>query len=153
MTTFADLVKRAAHLWRPETSGIDNINFALRNRKSSVTILPTADANHTICLMVAEKDCTLVSATFNSDAGLTSDATNYWSAALKKDDGAGGAATTFHTLGGQSTAITADQLASFTIDESTDTLDEGDRLVLVLTKAGTGPAYGALTVDVVYRLD
>lgn len=150
MGDYEEAAKRIKHVAGP--AGYDDeVEYALRNRRFRAHVVIANEAAR-IPLMVAEKALTLVSATIISDAGMAADA-NSLDLELSKNDGAGGADTSFDIIDGTAEALTADQEASFTIAESTDTLAAGDVLWLEVAVNGTGDALGHCLIDVEYRLN
>jgi hypothetical protein len=91
-------------------------------------------------------------------AGITSHLTqaanaNSHSFTLQKDDGAGGAATTFDQIVGTATGTTAFVNTPFTIVPATDTLTSGQFLNVLLTKNGTGAAANKYDLCFTYDMD
>lgn len=105
--------------------------------------------------MTAEGDCEIISAEVIPANALTAHDTNYATLTLGSADGAGGAVTSFDSWNTKITGGTGNWTQgvpeTFTIVSSTDTLDEGEALMLVQASAGAGVAIDA-TIEVEYRL-
>ena len=104
-------------------------------------------------LFRAKEACRVKSAGFITDTGQASDASNYRTVKLSKNDGVGGADTDFDSKGGVSAALTADRRTAFTMVESTDTLAAGDWLIGIITSTGTGAALGDISFEYEIWLD
>lgn len=147
---------RIRPLCHADEEGRANMDFMLRRKHARVYIpadaLAADTANHV--LMVAEKDIRLKAVSITACAVVTEDAANYAILDLNKEDGAAGGLTSIdstNTKTGEGGTLAARVPRSYTIAD-TDTLDEGEILVLEKTKAATGVVVEPLLVDIEYEL-
>jgi hypothetical protein len=154
MATYKTIAEKYNHIAHDESDGQSKMDDVIRKRRvrMEVSSLITATSERTI--MTAEADCEILSAEIIPDNALTANNTNYATLTLGSADGAGGAVTAFDSFTTEITG-TGDWVQGvpepFTIVPSTDTLDEGEALILVTAKAASGIAVEA-TIEVEYRL-
>jgi hypothetical protein len=152
--TLADrITTHEAHIW---DDGIEK-SRELQLRRQRTVLLP-ADAaagdETNYMLMRAEQNIRLISVYIAAAADVAEDAANYAVLDLNKEDGSAGGLTSIDatdTLTGSGGTLAARVARAFTI-EYDDTLDQGEWLVLEVTKAAAGVVVTDLAVDIDYEL-
>jgi len=147
-----DLLKHIAH-----TQSQDDIDFLLRERVARILVPAEAAAADTAnyVLLDAEADIELVSISLYPSADVTANNTNFATLDINKEDGAGGgmtsldAFTTETTGSGDWSARVEEQFSGIAV---TDTVDEGELVILEVTKDGTGVQLPDMLVEVWYRV-
>lgn len=151
-------VAKLSHLAHGETTGPADIDELNRTRVLRIGYGLEAAAGNTteLTLGIMEDAVELVSAKYIPGNALTANDTNYATLTLGSADGAGGAVTAFDAFTTKITGGSGDWVQgvpeTFTIVTSTDTLTEGQALVVDIAKAAAGVAIPTGVFEVVYRV-
>lgn len=158
MTTKKASVADLKHFCHSDSDGPSNIDELMRTRMLRVSFSKEAAAANTteLTLGIMEDAVELVSAQYIPGNALTAHDTNYATLTLGKADGAGGAVTSFDSFTTKITGGSGNWVQgvpeTFTIVTSTDTLTEGQALVLDIAKAGAGVVIPEGVMEVKYRV-
>jgi hypothetical protein len=118
----------------------------------SLGILPLTGTQRSY-LYRAPAAATLLDAGFIASTGGASDANDFRTITLEKNDMDGGSDTAFDSQGGASEAVTAQTYIPFTVVPATDTLAADEGLFAESTAAMSGEAWGLTQVFFTIRLD
>jgi hypothetical protein len=148
----SDATKKLADFGHSVTSGPTDIEAALRRRQLSCMLRADAAAadneEHIVWHNQTGYTVRIVAASLVYLTTAAANGSNFTTQTIGKQDGAGGATTAYDALATSATAFTADVPRAFAM-ASTDTIANGEVLVIDQVKSGTGVALAVGYLSVV----